>query len=202
MLAAGTEGRAVDKWEDLKRVLVDAGGQDVPMKLRRGTETVSVVLKPKLLERLTLDGAAGEPQFISLPRILNPVDAAERGAVQTVRWFGRVYMNLKQMMTGQIGTETVGGPVLIAQVAVSEASRGTGTLLDFLGMITVSIAVLNFLPVPPFDGGHVLFVLIESVRRRPVSLKARTAVWIVGWAVVGLVFLAVTYRDIFRWLNS
>jgi regulator of sigma E protease len=52
--------------------------------------------------------------------------------------------------------------------------------------------------MPPFDGGHVLFVLIDAVKRKPVSMKVRTAIWIAGWVAVGLLLLVVTYRDILR----
>ena len=97
-----------------------------------------------------------------------------------------------------MSTKAVGGPVAIVQWSVSVAGQGLGTFMDFLGMLTVSIAVLNFLPIPPFDGGHVLFVLIDAIKRKPVSMKVRTVVWITGWVAVGLLFLVVTYRDILR----
>jgi regulator of sigma E protease len=195
----GQDNQPVRTWMPLLKVLVKAGDETVHLKIQRGNETVPIVLKqkPVVLDRLNLADASGDFLFLPMPRIYNPLTAAERGITQTYRWFIRTYMSLKQMSTRQMGTEGVAGPVFIAKAAYSYASRGLGTLFDFTGMITVSIAVLNFLPLPPFDGGHVLFTLFEAIRRKPVSMKARTVAWIIGWVLVLGVFVAVTFRDVF-----
>lgn len=192
-------GQAVKSWEQAIKALEKAGGKATSLKLRRADDTVTVTLKPKpvVLDHMVLVSIDFDAMFLPLPRIYNPLEAAERGVVQTYRWFARTYITLKQMMTKQVDTGTVAGPVFIGKAAYSVASRGLGTLLDFTAIITVSIAVLNFLPFPPFDGGHVLFTLMESVRRKPISMKIRTVAWIIGWALVLAVFVAVTFRDIF-----
>jgi regulator of sigma E protease len=204
ILATGKDGRAIGGWEDLLLALTNAEGTPVPLRIQRGAETLTAALTPKrtLRDHLALTDAMGEALYAPLPRIYNPLTAAQRGWNVTLRWFGRVYMNLKQLVTGQVSTKAAAGPVGIAQWSYNVASHGTGTLMEFLGMLTVSIAVLNFLPIPPFDGGHVLFVLIDSARRKPVSMKARNVVWIIGWSLVGLMFIVVTYRDIVRWLTT
>jgi regulator of sigma E protease len=201
--AAGEPPADVNDWEDLSRFLITADGAAVPLRLKRGAETINAALKPRPVpqDHLSLLEAVGEPRYAPLPRVYNPVVAAERGVRQTLLWFGRIYINLKQLMIGQVSTKAAGGPVAIVQWSYNVAAHGMGALMDFLGMLTVSIAVLNFLPIPPFDGGHVLFVLIDKIKRRPVGLKARTVVWIIGWSLVGLIFVVVTYRDVMRWLS-
>jgi regulator of sigma E protease len=200
VLAAGDNAKPVKDWEDLTEILIDAGGNKVPLQVERGGKTLLTMLQPKgiVRDRLVLAGATPEALYAPLPRIYNPITAGERGMRRTVLWLGRVYMNLRQILVGQVSTKAVGGPVAIVQWSVAIASHGLGTFLDFLGMLTVSIAVLNFLPMPPFDGGHVLFVLIDAVKRKPVSIKVRTIIWIAGWVAVGLLFIIVTYRDILR----
>ena len=200
IVAAGEGGKPVKDWEALAEILIDAGGKKVPLLVERGGKPLSTNLQPTVvpLERLTLVGAIPDALYGPLPRIYNPVVAGERGVRRTMLWLGRVYMNLRQILVGQVSTKAVGGPVAIVQWSVAIASHGFGAFLDFLGMLTVSIAVLNFLPMPPFDGGHVLFVLIDAVKRKPVSMKVRTAIWIAGWVAVGLLLLVVTYRDILR----
>jgi regulator of sigma E protease len=204
ILAAGDDGRRADDWVALFQIFINAGGKQIPIKVEQGGKELTTTLRPKAVshDRLTLAEAIGEPLYAPLPRIYNPITAAQRGMRQTVLWLGRVYLNLKQFVSGQVSTKAVGGPVAIVQWSVSVASHGVGTFMDFLGMLTVSIAVLNFLPVPPFDGGHVLFVLIDSIKRKPVSMKLRTIVWIAGWVAVGLLFIVITYRDILRWIYS
>ena len=202
--AAGESGKPVKDREGLAEILVDAGGKEVPLQVERVGKRLSTTLCPKVVskDRLTLAEAFAEPLYAPLPRIYNPITAVRRGAHQTVMWLGRVYLTLKQFMSGQVSTKTVGGPVMVAQVSLNLAGHGLGTFLDFLGMLTVSIAVLNFLPVPPFDGGHVLFVLIDAVKRKPVSMKVRTVIWIAGWIAIGLLFIVITYRDIERWITK
>jgi len=200
VVAAGDNEQTVDDWGGLAGIIIAAGGKPLTLQANRGGTALPTTVRPKALpqDRLTVTDVAAEPLYAPLPRIYNPIAAAQRGVWQTVLWFGRVYVNLKQFASGQVSTKAMGGPVLIAQVAVSLAGHGVGTFMDFLGMLTVSIAVLNFLPIPPFDGGHVLFVLIDAIIRKPVSMKLRTIVWIVGWVAVGLLFIVVTYRDIVR----
>ena len=200
VVAAGDNGQRIDGWEALARIIIAAAGKPVPLQVNRGGALLPTTLRPKAVpqDRLTLVAAGSTPLFAPLPRIYNPIKAAQRGMRQTVLWLGRVYLNLKQFVSGQVSTKAVGGPVAIVQWSVSVAGQGLGTFMDFLGMLTVSIAVLNFLPIPPFDGGHVLFVLIDAIKRKPVSMKVRTVVWITGWVAVGLLFLVVTYRDILR----
>ena len=143
-------------------------------------------------------GTVGEPKYVPLPRIYNPVLAAERGVKRTGMWFARVYANVRQLLTRQVSTKAVGGPVAIVQWSLGVAAYGLGTFMDFWGMLAVSIAVLNFLPLPPFDGGHVLFVLLESIKGSPISLRVRTYIWGAGWAAVGVLFLLVMWQDIAR----
>jgi regulator of sigma E protease len=203
--AAGDDGKKVDDWESLLRIIVAAEGKPVTLQVERdGTLLPPTILRPKAVpqERLTLVAAGSMPLFAPLPRIYNPITAAQRGLRQTVLWLGRVYLNLKQFAFGQVSTKAVGGPVAIAQWSINMAGKGVGTFMDFLGMLTVSIAVLNFLPLPPFDGGHVLFVLIDAIKRKPVSMRVRTFVWLAAWIGVLLLFVLITYRDILRWITQ
>ena len=204
ILKAGEGAESVADWDVLERVLAGAAGKPMTLQVERDRVVFTTTLRPKAVpqERLTLVDAGSMPLYAPLPRIYNPVTAAHRGLRKTGQWLGRVYINLKQFASGQVSTKAVGGPVAIVQWSVNVAGQGVGTFMEFLGMLTVSIAVLNFLPLPPFDGGHVLFVLIDAIKRKPVSMKLRTIVWIVGWVAVGLLFIVITYRDIVRWVTQ
>jgi regulator of sigma E protease len=195
ILKAGSAGMEVTDWKSLGAAMEKNEGPVFPMTVRRGETQLDFTIP---LEHLSLGGATAQPKYFELPRVYNPIDAAERGVRRTGLWFARVYVSIKQLFTGEVSTETTAGPVGIVQVSLVIASRGLGTFLDFLGILTVSIAVLNFLPIPPFDGGHVLFVVIDKIIRKPVRLKTRNIVWIVGWGLVLALFLVVTYHDIVR----
>lgn len=200
---AGEPAKNVTNLEQLYTVFSARGDQGVHLAIERGGAILTTTLTPGLTpqDRLTLNLAAGPALYVALPRIYNPVEAAKYGFKRTGMWLTRVYANLRQLMTRQVSTKAVGGPVAIVQWSFNVASHGIGTLMDFWGMLSISIAVLNFLPIPPFDGGHVLFVLIEKIKGGPVSLKVQAWVWGAGWAAVGVLFILVMWQDIARLLT-
>ncbi len=190
-------------WFNLREIFLKAKARPVTLQVRRGDQTLVTALTPRAepQERLTLGGASLRPHFIPLPRIGNPLAAAKRGVRQTLVWFKRAYGNLAQIVVGEVDRRALGGPVAIVQISHQLASYGVGTFINFWGMISVFLAVINFLPVPPFDGGHVLFVLIEKLKGGPISMKVRTWIWGAAWAGVLALFVLITYQDILRWIR-
>jgi regulator of sigma E protease len=178
-------------------------GKGFPVAHRRGEVNLQTTLTParKPLEKFTLLGSRPGPiLFEPLPRLYNPLKAMDQGLHRAWLWLGRVYSNLHQLLKGEVSTESVGGPVLIVTASLGIASRGLGTFLDFWGILSVCIAVFNFLPVPPFDGGHVLFVLLEKIKGSPIGVKVRTWIWGAGWAAVAVLFALIMWQDIARLL--
>jgi regulator of sigma E protease len=202
IVGVGEQGAAPEDWDDLVKRLWDARGTAVPLTLRRGESTVTATYEPKAVthERLAMPTGKVQfrPRYVALPRIGSPVVAAKRGIRRTLVWFQRIYLNLKRIITGELSTKSLGGPVAIVQISYQQASHGPGTFMNFWAMISVMLAVVNFLPAPPFDGGHVVFVLIEKLKGGPVSMKVRGAVWGAGWLAVLALFLFITWQDISR----
>jgi len=201
ILWVSEKGEVPNDWNDLYRFLKkESLDEPVAIGIRRDSEekTLFYQLKPKPLERFTLAGAAGESLYVSLPRIMNPLKAVKRGVNRTILWLRRIYTNIAQMIRGEVSPKAVGGPVLIVAASLEIASQGLGTLMEFWGMLAVCIAVMNFLPVPPLDGGHVLFLVIEKIKGSPVGMKVRNAIWVVGWVGVLLLFAFLMWQDIDR----
>jgi len=200
ILSVGPDGKMPGDWNEAIAELVRKPGAPVAVTVERGSQVVETTLTPDAVpyERFTLEGIAAKPVYVALPRIYNPLTAAGEGLKRTRLWFGRIYTSLAQMVRGQVGTQMVGGPVLIVQASLAIAEQGLGTLMTFWGMLGVSLAVLNFLPLPPFDGGHVLFAIIAKIKGSHVSLKVQTAFWTAGWVMVGLLILLVMWQDISR----
>jgi len=200
ILSVGPDGKMPGDWNEVVAELVRKPGTPVAVTVERGSQVVETTLTPNAVpyERFTLEGIAAKRLYVALPRIYNPLTAAGEGLKRTRLWFGRIYTSLAQMVRGQVSTQTVGGPVLIVQASLAIAEQGLGTLMTFWGMLGVSLAVLNFLPLPPFDGGHVLFAIISKIKGSHVSLKVQTAFWTAGWVMVGLLILLVMWQDISR----
>lgn len=105
---------------------------------------------------------------------------------------------LKEFITGNISSKAVGGPIFIAQLSGEQARRGPYALFNLIALLSVNLAVLNVLPIPVLDGGHLVFLAIEKVRGKSLSIKARMWAQQVGMvAILGLIVL-VTYNDILR----
>ena len=201
VLAVGEDGKAPRDWETMLEALLADPTQTTPIGVARGKQTVEAMLLPsaEAPDRFLLSGVVAAPLYVPMPRIYNPLTAAGEGLRRTWMWLRRIYATLLQLVRGQVGTEAVGGPVLIVRASYILAEKGVGTLINFFGMLSVMLAVINFLPLPPLDGGHVLFTLLEKVRGRAVSLKVQSVFWAAGWALVGVVFLLILWQDITRW---
>ena len=127
-------------------------------------------------------------------------EAFSLGAKQVVKDASRVLQFLKKLVTGGISAKHLGGPGTIATVATSEASRGYSRLLLFLTLLSANLAIVNFLPIPVLDGGHMMFLAYEGLFRRPAPPAVQNILVLVGFVlIIGLMLFVIT-MDIFRFL--
>ena len=114
---------------------------------------------------------------------------------------GSILGFFKQLASGQASVQDLAGPVGVARLSGESARQGLGTFLFFLAFVSVSIGFLNILPFPVLDGGHIVYVLIEAVIRRPISTKVKLVIQQTGFVLLLLLILVVTYHDILRFLG-
>ena len=105
------------------------------------------------------------------------------------------------MLTGDVSIKNISGPVTIAQFAGETASLGLITFLGFLAIVSVSLGVLNLLPIPMLDGGHLLYYLIEVVKGSPVSEQFEAVGLKIGMAFIGALMVLALYNDLMRLMN-
>lgn len=125
-------------------------------------------------------------------------EAAWMSVVQTGKVIGGTMLALYKLFTGDISVKTVGGPILLFQVAAQAADLGIFAYLEHLALISVNLGIINLLPVPVLDGGHLMFCLIEAIKRRPVSLRVRELATIVGLVLLAMLIVLVFSNDISR----
>ncbi|MDX2193063.1 MAG: RIP metalloprotease RseP [Gemmatimonadales bacterium] len=123
------------------------------------------------------------------------------GTVATGRATGQIVRTVRGLIGGQVSRRELGGPVAIAQMAGQASRVGLDYFLAFMALISVNLAVLNLLPIPVLDGGHLLFLLAEAVIRRPLSVELRNRLTLVGLAAVGTLMLVALSNDIMRLLG-
>ncbi|HID10440.1 MAG TPA: RIP metalloprotease RseP [Candidatus Latescibacteria bacterium] len=102
------------------------------------------------------------------------------------------------LLTGKVSTKLLGGPVMIAHMAGQQARAGLASLLWFMALLSVNLAVLNILPIPVLDGGHLMFLGIEGVLGRPLSARGRAVLQYIGMAFLVLLMIYVTINDLYR----
>ncbi|MDY7009392.1 MAG: RIP metalloprotease RseP [Planctomycetota bacterium] len=130
----------------------------------------------------------------------NLLQALGWGTEDTVMFMASVYKSLRNIFKERVSTKGISGPVGIGAIAIMMGREGAIELAYFMAMLSALVAVFNFLPLPVLDGGHVVLVLIEKVRGRPLPTKALVGIQLVGWILFGGLFLALTYQDIVRFV--
>ncbi len=135
-------------------------------------------------------------------RATGPIHAATLGVRKTQQIVVQTYITLMRLVQGKLSIKHLNGPVGIARIGTIIANNhGVTYTLFFLGMISVNLAVINFLPFPIVDGGHMVLLIIEKIKGSPVSPQIQAAVTYVGLAAIAVVFLMVTFNDIRNWIG-
>jgi regulator of sigma E protease len=129
---------------------------------------------------------------------LNVFQALSESCIQTYIITSMTIEGVVKLVQGAISPKTLGGPILIAQMAGEQAREGATNLVFFIALISINIAIINFLPIPVLDGGHLLFFFIEAVMGRPVSIRVREIAQQAGIFVLILLMIFVFYNDITR----
>lgn len=204
LLAIG--GEPLDDWRDVSTLIQRHAqiGQALPLEIRRGADTLKLLANPRRVER---DGQASwmlgvgpEASDIHYDALLQytPLAAIPRAFAETWERTRQTLDMLWSMLAGRASLKNLSGVITIAQVANTSAELGLAWFLNFLAIISLSLAILNLLPIPLLDGGHLLYYLIELVKGSPVSEQAQIAGQYVGLSLlVALMGLAI-YNDILR----
>jgi regulator of sigma E protease len=204
-------GRPVDSWETMKTIISQSKGNPLKVKVVRGDKTLTLTVAPvKVGEENALGEKVGSYRIgISSPGIdipkadririkRGPIQAVADGVAQTYQISRLTVLSVGKLIKGSISTKTLGGPIMIAEMAGKQAKAGLANLLFFIAVLSVNLAVLNFLPIPVLDGGHLMFFCIEAVIGRPVNTRMREIAQQAGIFFLILLMIFVFYNDISR----
>ena len=197
-------GRPVRQWYDLLEVLQPGAGRDLTVTVARGGErktfelrtyTDSVQGSNGRMRPVGRIGVRVETGFISEQLSLG--QAISEGTQATLRASTQILRTVRGLFSGRISGRTVGGPILIGQLAGESARLGLDTFLGFMALISINLAILNLLPVPVLDGGQFLFLLAEAVIRRPLPVKLRERLTTVGLVLI-ILLMGLAFSNDFR----
>ncbi|MEO1130361.1 MAG: site-2 protease family protein, partial [Planctomycetota bacterium] len=172
------------------------GDGDAPVELRAWELSPEDVAALHALSWDTTLLAAQFTQAEVLMRASGPVDAVVLGVQKTHRIMMLTYLTFQRLWQGTVRVDQLKGPVGIAHIGAQVADRGLIHLLFFLGLISVNLAVINFLPVPVVDGGLFVMLLIEGVTGKPVPIVVQNIATMIGLALILSVFVIVTINDL------
>lgn len=200
-------GRPIEHWAEWVDFVRERPDVEFPVEVRRGGETVSLALRPAAVSSggrtigrigasLDQDAAAGEEWYVTERRL--PWDAAGRAAARTWEITSLTAALLWKMLRLELSSEHLSGPITIARYARDSANDGLTRFVEFLAIVSVSLGILNLLPIPILDGGHLLIHLAEAVKGGPLSPRTLLLGHQAGIVLlVGLMGLAL-YNDIAR----
>ena len=132
----------------------------------------------------------------------NPISAIIWGAAETKDFIVMTYGTLSSLSQRWASPKELLGPIGIGHTAIRVARRSVTQFIYLMAMISVSLAVVNFLPIPVVDGGHAVFLILEKLRGKPLSVKIMNATQVVGLAMLLMVFVAITWQDLMRIIRN
>ena len=199
------DGVAIDSWEKMADTISRSNGRPLEISVARADGEVRMRAIPEYIATKNLLGEEIKRYVIGVSsagevysKKLNFFEAIFESFHQTYNIAELMVVIVAKLFTGDIAFDTVGGPIMIAQMAGDQAKAGVSSLFQFIAVISVNLAVINLLPIPVLDGGHLLFFLIEAVKGRPVGVKVREIAQQVGMVLLIMLMILVFYNDITR----
>ena len=186
------DGQPIEAWTDVSAAIASAEGGQIIMTVQRDGRTLEAAVTPEQ----TQDGA----YLIGITSRVrhNPFRAVAEGAKSTWNITASMFQTLSQLFTGQLGADSLSGPVGMVQM-VSQTTQYGWWYYGFLtALICINLAIINMLPLPALDGGRIIFVIISMITGRPVSQKVEGTVHFVGIMLLFGLMAYVTFNDITR----
>ncbi len=203
-LLLSVDGREVETITDVQEVVFKKIDEPIVVTWASGTDTLTkeIITRASPVEAegggIDTVGMIGfEPQILRYESIPF-TDAVSRGFVYTHELVWKTVLFVKQLVSGEMSAKMIGGPIFIAQQSGRTARGGPVSLFHFMALLSINLAILNVLPIPVLDGGHLVFLGIEKVRGAPLSMRARMIAQQVGVVLILGLVVMVTYNDIMR----
>ena len=205
-LVLAIDGQPIQTFAEMQRIVSVSAGEQLTMLVDRGGQQVTVEVTP---QRREITDRFGNVQSIGLlgvsrsasqedvvVRRFGPVEAVVEGSRET--WFvvTRTAGYLAGIVTGRESADQLGGPIRVAQISGQVATLGFAALLNLTAVLSVSIGLLNLLPIPMLDGGHLLFYAAEALRGKPLSERAQEYGFRIGIAIVLFLMVFATWNDV------
>jgi regulator of sigma E protease len=202
----GINHQPVSNWQQVVALVQANPNKTLKVDVQRSQDFLELLLLPKSTEQngktIGYAGLAVVPpkwdEDLIRERYYGPLEALSYGVAQTSKMVSLTVSSIGKMLQGLISVDNLSGPITIAKVASASADSGLQSFLKFMAYLSVSLGVLNLLPIPMLDGGHLLFFGIEAIRRKPVSEKIQSMAYRVGASLLFALMAVAIFNDIAR----
>jgi regulator of sigma E protease len=193
-------------WMDVLEAVKNSKGKPISVVVKRGDERVTLEVVPAIDTVKNVFGEEVEQRFMI--GIMKADDltyekstllgALQSACLQTWMYISLTVMGFVKIIQQVVPASEIGGPILIAQIAGEQMKAGWLNLIYFISLLSVNLGILNLLPIPVLDGGHLVFLTIEGLRRKPMNERAQIIAQQVGIGLLGTLMIFVFYNDIVR----
>ena len=197
-------GKKITQWDELSDIIKSSTGT-LTLAVERNETTLFLLLSPRVSESTNIFKEKIHQRMVGIAPLgkthtldLSFIETLEYASVQTYNTSFLIFQSVQKLLTGVVPAKEVGGVVSIVQITADATAYGWMSLFFFAALISVNLGVLNLLPIPALDGGHIVFNLYEMIRRKAPSEAVITQLTIGGWVLLlGLMTLGL-YNDISR----
>lgn len=198
-------GKPVSDWIELADRVNAGGGQKLRLKIERDEKIKNITVTPEYDEAsqrwligIIKDRRSGIPMTTVRYGL---VDSLVYGTKENIKIISLTFAVLKRLVTLQLSYKVLGGPVIIAKASAAAAASGLSHFIYFLAFLSIQLAIINCLPIPVLDGGHLMFLAVEAVRRKPVSIRVRQTAAQIGFLILITLMVVITWNDINKIFN-
>lgn len=193
-------------WLDVLEAVKGSGGKELSFIVKRDGDRLHLKIKPAIDSLKNVFGEEVEKRYmIGIMKAddmtyenANIVEAFKSACLQTWMYISLTVMGFIKIVQQVVPASEIGGPILIAQIAGEQMKAGWMNLIYFMGLLSVNLGILNLLPIPVLDGGHLVFLTIEGLRRKPMDERAQIFAQQIGIGLLGTLMIFVFYNDIVR----
>lgn len=207
-IVTAIDGKKIESWTDIKKFVKDMAGRPLTVTIIRDNRHLDLTVVPEETSEKNEFGedvkssligivASGEVKTIEL----GPLQAVKEGFKETYRWTELTFRVIGKLFQGNVSIKTLGGPILIGQLTGQIAQENIGYLVPFMAIISINLGILNLFPIPILDGGLIIFLMIELIMGKPMSIKNRELAQKIGFILLIMLMTVVIWNDVTRILK-
>ena len=200
------DGQSTSSWSQISELIKNSQGRMVTLIIERQGGKLTFTAKPTIQKVKNIFGEeVGDRYMLGVARSdeirytkATLVESGKAAVMQTWNLAYLTIMGIVKMVQRVIPASELGGPIRIAEIAGQQLEAGWMNLLYFMGLLSVNLGILNLLPIPVLDGGHLVFLSLEAIRRKPLHERTMEISQKIGIAILGTLMVFVFYNDIIR----